>query len=175
MIKVSTALQISFLALVMGGIGAMIFSGLTTIVSAHGGDESLVHACVRQPSRNILIPNVRIVGANDGCLRGETPLDWPLTGGGGAATGYEVVMESTNVSGGGQGALASIRADCPDGKQVLGGGATSNGSHWVLQGSSPALLQSGLFQRWSAGFVNIDGDNTATNIIAYAICAAVTP
>lgn len=46
-----------------------------TMVSAHGGDSSIIHACVQQSSEL-----VRIVGANDVCRIDETAVDWTIVG-----------------------------------------------------------------------------------------------
>jgi len=47
-----------------------------SLVSAHGGDLSLIHACVRNSSGAI-----RIVGATGTCDPAkETPLDWNIVG-----------------------------------------------------------------------------------------------
>ncbi len=50
---------------------------LTTasLAGAHGGDGTLIHACVVSGSGNI-----RIVEANSECRNGETPLDWVRDG-----------------------------------------------------------------------------------------------
>jgi hypothetical protein len=75
------------------GIGAAIVAvagtGLT-YVNAHGGDATAVHACFKvlpptvgprgstpTPNTN---PNIRIVGANESCVTGETALDWGAAG-----------------------------------------------------------------------------------------------
>jgi len=64
-----------------------VFAALTGggIVWADGGDPDpqvpLVHACLYTGGR----PNVEIVGANNACPAGTTPVHWP--GGGGAVAG----------------------------------------------------------------------------------------
>jgi hypothetical protein len=56
-------------------VAVLLFAmGGTTVVSADGGQPGLVHACI--------LPivdggNVRIVGANETCPDGSTPLHWP--------------------------------------------------------------------------------------------------
>jgi uncharacterized protein YjbI with pentapeptide repeats len=59
----------------MTGVAATI---ATTVSLAHGGDLSLIHACVRNNTGAI-----RIVGATQNCNGNETPLDWPKTQGSG--------------------------------------------------------------------------------------------
>lgn len=55
----------------------------TGYVFAHGGDVSLIHACVKKDTliNNIFnSPNIRIVGANSNCAFNETALDWNIQG-----------------------------------------------------------------------------------------------
>lgn len=44
------------------------------VVGAHGGDPTLVHACVNKNSGE-----VKIVGATAACKNNETAVDWPAT------------------------------------------------------------------------------------------------
>jgi hypothetical protein len=60
------------LAFGIGGLWALL---APATASAHGGDPSLVHACVNNGSNN-----VRIVGASQGCLNSETARHWAITG-----------------------------------------------------------------------------------------------
>lgn len=53
----------------------IFLSATTQFVFAHGGDASLIHGCVR-PITGLL----RIIGLNDDCRNGETPLDWNIQG-----------------------------------------------------------------------------------------------
>jgi hypothetical protein len=53
--------------------------GLVTFASAHGGDTSLIHACVKDNNGGI-----HIVGADEQCKNNETALDWNQTGSQGA-------------------------------------------------------------------------------------------
>lgn len=72
--KLSNKLRVLFF-FGFGLFGAIIG---TAIISAHGGDSSKIHACVK----NTLIngPNIRIVGANGFCNNNETALDWNIQG-----------------------------------------------------------------------------------------------
>lgn len=63
-----------FLAFLIGAI----FTNFVVSVLAHGGDTSLIHACVRNNLPNL--PNIRIVGANTNCGPNETALDWNIQG-----------------------------------------------------------------------------------------------
>ncbi len=49
----------------------ILLAAVVTSVLAHGGDTTLIHACVKTSSGS-----VRIVGANDTCNGNETALDW---------------------------------------------------------------------------------------------------
>ena len=66
----------NFLYIIVGLAVGSLLTLATSVVLAHGGDLSLIHACVRTNNGNI-----RIVGANDNCNGNESPLDWPKTGG----------------------------------------------------------------------------------------------
>src|SRR5687768_13554992 len=54
-------------------LGLAFSNVLTTL--AHGGDITLIHACVRNNTGAI-----RIVGASDTCTNNERPLDWRIQG-----------------------------------------------------------------------------------------------
>jgi hypothetical protein len=53
-------------------IGAVMVG---SVASAHGGNTALIHACVHDDTGD-----VRIVGANQGCRRTESPLHWNKRG-----------------------------------------------------------------------------------------------
>ncbi|MGE0686939.1 MAG: hypothetical protein AB7P33_09360 [Dehalococcoidia bacterium] len=61
--------------ILMAVTGGFIATGVTTLVSAHGGDASKIHACVNNSSGTI-----KIVGVSDGCKNNETALDWNIQG-----------------------------------------------------------------------------------------------
>jgi hypothetical protein len=56
-------------------VGALGVAAGTFLVSAHGGDTSKIHACVKNSNGTL-----RIVGANDTCANNETALDWNIQG-----------------------------------------------------------------------------------------------
>lgn len=58
------------LAFVLG-----LATGQVGLVSAHGGDLALIHACVNDSSGTL-----KIVGADQGCSKGWSPLDWNIMG-----------------------------------------------------------------------------------------------
>jgi hypothetical protein len=53
---------------------ATLFVGVAAIVWGHGGDTSLIHACVAKDG------TIRIIGANVTCKGNETALDWNIQG-----------------------------------------------------------------------------------------------
>lgn len=55
-------------------VGILVATG-TNYVLAHGGDISLIHACVRTSNGSL-----RVVGPNDMCNGNETTLDWNIQG-----------------------------------------------------------------------------------------------
>ena len=57
----------------LGLLAALLGIGGVALAYAHGGDTTRIHSCVRNGS-------IRIVGANETCRAGETPLDWNITG-----------------------------------------------------------------------------------------------
>jgi uncharacterized protein YjbI with pentapeptide repeats len=64
-----------FLLLFSVFVGGLLVTKAVSYVYAHGGDLSLIHACVRTSNGSI-----RIVGANDACNSNETTLDWNIQG-----------------------------------------------------------------------------------------------
>ena len=58
--------------LITGALGAVIATVIN--INAHGGDTTLIHACVKQDG------TMRIVGATATCKTNETALDWAITG-----------------------------------------------------------------------------------------------
>jgi len=75
----------------MWGTGAVVLvallgAGAATMIRAHGGDSSLIHACVTTAAvdddggDDDSDANVRIVGPDEACLAGETAVDWSITG-----------------------------------------------------------------------------------------------
>lgn len=68
--------------LFLGSAFVLALAGVTPAVYAHGGDPTLVHACVDKRGGKI-----KIVGANASCKGNKTALDWNLPG----AAGPEVL------------------------------------------------------------------------------------
>jgi hypothetical protein len=98
------------------GIGVVLaLTGVTPAVYAHGGDPTLIHACVNNSSGE-----VKIVDANASCKHNETALDWP---GNSAALGGGSIM----VHGGSFGACPG----CPTNLIIrTGGGAAEYRLPW---------------------------------------------
>ena len=70
--------------LFLGLVFVLALAGFTPAVYAHGGDSTLVHACVNKSSGE-----VKIVGVNASCKNNETAVDWPRTS---AALGQGSIM-----------------------------------------------------------------------------------
>jgi hypothetical protein len=68
-------------------VGALLaVAGAASIVSAHGGDTNLVHACVKEANGF-----VRIVGADEDCNQNEYALDWGIEGPAGPSGAAQVL------------------------------------------------------------------------------------
>lgn len=63
----------SYPHLTLSLLAALLGIGGVALVYAHGGDTTRIHSCVKNGT-------IRIVGANETCKAGETPLDWNITG-----------------------------------------------------------------------------------------------
>ncbi len=70
MIRISK-ININYQILVAFLIG-ILFMLATNAVSAHGGDNNLIHSCIKNSTGSI-----RIVSSTDTCTNIETALDWP--------------------------------------------------------------------------------------------------
>ncbi len=90
------------------------------IASAHGGDTTLIHACVNKDSGGI-----RIVGATSHCLRSEVPLDWNKEGPPGPSSLSVVLRETSRQLTLAPGTGAEIASGCLSGEVVVGGGPTN--------------------------------------------------
>ena len=55
-------------------VAALIGTGAATVIRAHGGDSSVVHAGVNNASGQ-----VQIVGPDDSCRKNWTAVDWSIT------------------------------------------------------------------------------------------------
>ena len=181
-----------------------------TLVSAHGGNTSLIHACVSNSSGEI-----KIVGANANCPSNYRALDWNIQGPAGqqgpigpagpvgpvgpigpqglqgerglqgeqgpqglsgqqgipgpaGISGLEVVQvdSGTQVA-----ARIDVFAECPAGKQVLGGGFATAGNNLNVSVTTNAPYGSS----WIVTLVQNDLTDRAWSVQAYAICAYVAP
>lgn len=169
-----------------------------TLVSAHGGNTALIHACVNNESGEI-----KIVGANSNCPRNFRTLDWNIQGPAGpigpigpvgpqglqgpqglpGQQGIQGIQGPAGISGlemvtaysdNQDAARIDVFVECPAGKQVLGGGYSSAGdnSNISFVGNAPY----GLYQ-WVVTAVTNDYPNVRLgwSVQAFAICANVAP
>lgn len=185
-----------------------------TLVSAHGGNTALIHACVNNTSGEI-----KIVNPNVNCPNNYRALDWNIQGptgqqgpigpvgpvgpigpvglmgpqglpgerglqgeqgpqglqgiqGPAGISGLEVV---TADSGFRTAAAIDVTADCPEGKQVIGGGfsiRSADAGDLNVQVSAPIASN-----RWGVSVFTADFPNTFPDwaVRAIAICAYVAP
>lgn len=164
----------------------------TTFVHAHGGDITLIHACVNNTSGEI-----KIVGVNVTCASNYRALDWNIQGPAGSPgpmgpagpagtqgpqgltgpqgpagiSGLEVVTVNSGTQ---VAARIDVFVECPAGKHVLGGGYGTIGNN--LDTSIAANGPYGPYQ-WVVTAVTNDYPNVRSgwSVQAYAICANVAP
>lgn len=134
-------------ALIGLGVVAILLLGGATFASAHGGDTSQIHSCVKNG-------NLRIVGANETCKNNETALDWAQQGirgvpGPQGATGPQGTQGPQGTPGTTVGSLSKI--------VVLHGGQAG----WVPDGQ---LDGSG-----ATSFTLVDADETDTSLVVLTV------
>ena len=133
---------------------------VTRVAWAHGGDVAKIHSCVNTQG------SLRVVGANESCRIGETPLDWNIQGPQGPAGPTTVQYITVQ-------ALGHAKAFCPAGTKVTGGGAFVEGLPWTLRHSFPIADESGVVASgitaigWQAA--SSDGNGIVSST---AICAS---
>jgi hypothetical protein len=166
-----------FAALVLGFLGGQAGS----IVSAHGGETSRIHACFNNHSGEI-----KIIDADGACQNGFSPLDWDIQGppgpqGNPGISELEVVWISELFEGEG-----TIAVNCPEGKKAMGGGADAIGPGSLLSSRPIGPDITGLVDT-GEGIIAPNGTSTMPTgwqasgtggvlaITAYAICAHVEP
>jgi hypothetical protein len=171
-------------------IGMMVGAlASAAVVSAHGGDASVIHACVGDPAERA---NVRITAAPGGlgdpaadCTASEHALDWSVQGPAGAP-GPTGPQGAQGTPGGGPNDLVTIRVSssgkrakkksvtalCPPNTMVVGGGAlvvNPTKKHLTLSESTRQDTKGGGIkgpQGWQAKADDIvvtpNGDETTT-------------
>ena len=194
-----------------------------TLVSAHGGNTALIHACVSNTSGEI-----KIVGANANCPNNYRALDWNIQGPAGqqgaqgqpgpmgpvgpvgpvgpagpvgqvgpvgpigpqglqgerglqgeqgpqglpgpaGISGLEIV---TAYSGTQNTDIIYVYAECPAGKQVLGGGFSTAGNNLGITVAENGPVDS---SRWIVHLAQNDLTARLWSVQAFAICAYVAP
>jgi hypothetical protein len=85
---------------------AVVSAAGAASASAHGGDATLVHACINNGG------NVKIVGPSDACGKNERAQDWPTTSsvGGGTVRWDQLVNVPAGLSDGDDDGSAALRA-----------------------------------------------------------------
>src|SRR4051812_39743292 len=170
---------------ILGGTAALILASVTT-AGAHGGDTSLVHSCVSKKDGSL-----RIVGANHGCSKGETPLDWSRDGSGGttytAGPGLTLNGTEFSVTGAPWSGLTDVPTGFADGTDDVDGGTAASapwsgltdvptgfadGTDDVDGGTAASAPWSGLTDvptGFADGTDNVDG-GTAANVSCATPC-----
>ena len=167
-----------------------------TLVSAHGGDLAQIHACVTSSGA------IRIGCANVVCTGKDTALDWNIQGPKGpigpigpqglqgeqgpqglpGPQGIQGIQGPAGISGlevvtvhsGDQTAVRiEVIAQCPAGKQVLGGGFATDGFDFDI--GVPVSRPAGPYQWQVIAVTNDSQTRFGWSLYAYAICANVAP
>ena len=172
-----------------------------TLVSAHGGDVSLIHACVASSGA------IRIVGPNTVCTGKDSALDWNIQGPKGpigpigpqgeqgpqglpgeqgqmgpqglqgpAGISGLVVVSNTVESNPLDRHYLSGSANCPSGKKVIGGGYTLGGNYQgaTITSNSPLIFVDPPQEGWGVAGENFTQSDRWTATI-WVICANVAP
>jgi hypothetical protein len=103
--------------------------GLAGVVSAHGGNTSLIHSCVTNGSSGLTPKgSIRIVGASEACLSGQSALDWNIQGVSGGTGGTGAVGPQAGSGGtGGTGATGGTGGTGAQGASGASGGTGGTG------------------------------------------------
>lgn len=143
----------------------------------------VIHGCYSKPFGLLRVIDP---AAGQSCHKWETTLDWGQQGppgpqgapgpqgpqGAPGISGYQVVVTQAQPTILG-GASNTVEADCPQGKNVLGGGGSStlSGQELHLQTSAPNGTNTG----WLAEFANMTANPQQAFLWVYAICATLAP
>lgn len=154
-----------------------------TLVSAHGGDVSLIHACVASSGA------IRIVGPNTVCTGKDSALDWNIQGPKGpigpmgpqglqgpAGISGLVVVSNTVESNPLDRHYLSGSANCPSDKKVIGGGYTLGGNYQgaTITSNSPLIFVDPPQEGWGVAGENFTYNDRWTATI-WVICANDAP
>lgn len=166
----------------------------TAVASGHGGDASLIHGCVHKTTGH-----ARIVDADDACMNNEEAVDWSIQGPQGppglpgpqgpqgpegpvgpqgppGMSGYEAVTvcDPANCAGNLNDTKAAI-AECPPGKNAIGGGASVDILPVVALNTSQAFPLAAAFPTgWLARAHEEPPDNISEwTLEVTVICATV--
>jgi len=163
-----------------------------TLVSAHGGDTALIHACVTSSGA------IRIVGANTTCTGKDSALDWNIQGpkgpigpigpqgeqgpeglpgpqGPAGISGLVVVSNAVEPPSADPHRIQGW-ATCPTGKKVIGGGYGLDGAYQgaTVTSNRPSISVDPPQEGWGVSGEKFT-DNYEWTITVWAICANVAP
>lgn len=147
-------------------IAVFVFSFLgtfaATLVSAHGGDNLLIHACVKLSNGSI-----RIVDANEVCGNNESPLDWSIQG---SSTTLNVSIRSQDFP---PESIDPLIVNCLENELATGGGfwATGSNTHNVVA-SYPYSSNSTTPNGWQARVNPNLTPEDRPSVTVYVVCAA---
>lgn len=145
----------------------------TPIAFAHGGNASLIHACVQQGSQQ-----VRIVGPSEACRGPEAPLHWNITGPQGPAGPTLTIVRQ------GEPVLIFPRqdgqsvAECLPDEKATGGGyhtfPVEGRFPWsvIVRTSYPSSIGGLGPDTWIASAINNDPTGQTISLSAYIVCAS---
>jgi hypothetical protein len=143
----------------------LLGTGVVAVVSAHGGNSSLIHACVKPNGQ------ITIVGASDSCGK-DSPLDWAIQG----PPGISGLVQRTETGNGGA-FFAAATAECLDGELALGGGyqigpVSALTDEFFTEQNRPNIDGGTQPNGWYASVARTSGVG-AWHITTFVICATV--
>jgi hypothetical protein len=146
----------------------------------------VIHGCYKNTTGQLRV----IDSATEACGNNETPLAWSQTGPEGPAgppgpvgpegqpgppalSGYEVVLTDSQTNSSDR---KTVISECPDGKRVLGGGASAvrigtMTSNLAVDSTQPLARLDG----WFAAAHEVTSGDGVWRVSAFAICANVVP
>lgn len=157
-------------AVVATGVASIGLSGAIAYAATAPTANGQVRSCYSKSTGALRVRTA----AHPQCVTGETPLNWSQTG----VNNWQIVTATIPVAGL---VAQEVRAYCPAGTNVMGGGYTSDVNinytqQVAIQGSVPVNDADGHY--WSTTFANFQNPANAGSTInasVYAVCASYSP